>query len=144
MKSITKYILMGVVGIGVIGAAIGLYLFNKPTQDLSNRRPEYIIDAQSLMTEFRLDERQANEKYLGNILQVSGTVMAIEKGMDGSMSYSLEDVLFGITCTINAENSKELTAKGIHIDEGDEVSLKGRCDGLLTDVRISECVLIDE
>ena len=140
MKNSIKYLLIGLFGFGVIGVGIAVYLFQKPPQSIKKLHPDYIVDAQSLMREYRLDEEKANEKYLGKILLVTGEVKAIEKSMNGSVSFSLEDVLFGITCTVNTETMDELKTRGLQIEAGDKVTLKGRCDGLLTDVRISDCV----
>jgi hypothetical protein len=143
MKNVIKYLLISVAGIGLIALLIGIYLFNKPQPGITKQKTEYIVDALSLMTEYRLDEEKANAKYLGKILEVSGEVMAIESSMDGSVSYSLEDPLFGVTCTINGTEQEAMQGRGIEVKKGTLVTMKGRCDGVLTDVRISDCVVME-
>jgi hypothetical protein len=135
---------MWIVIIGaVLGIAGAVYMFNKPHLNIEKTRPEFSMTADGFRQEFRENEMAANAKFLGKVVEISGHVESISYSQDGSISYALIDPFEGVTATFNAEYARKYADKIGQLKEGDEIVFKGRCDGMLTDIRISDCVIID-
>lgn len=117
------------------------YTFHKPHQNTFDVKAKHSVNAEKLFSEFESDEEKANTKYLGNIIEVEGKVVNINK-FDGNFEISLNDELEGITCLIDsiyAIQQKEYLSN-IKID--DIVKLKGQCNGFLMGVKLDRCVLV--
>jgi DNA/RNA endonuclease YhcR with UshA esterase domain len=129
-----------VFGIAVLcGLLIGVYLFNKPHVNYGKAQPDYQLNAQVLIDEFSSDESIANSRYLGKVLKVTGSVKGVEKNSNGSISVFLEDEMRGVTCNFEEFLSSEEENRITGLLPGDIITVKGRCDGILTDVRLSKC-----
>lgn len=115
--------------LGIIGAGIGFYMYNKPVASLENKKPDVIVEAAQLISDYEADEKSANEKYLGKVVQVSGKVADITTE-DGKNKIILEtgNPMSMIICEL--ENG----STPVSIKAGDEVNMKGMCSGYLSDV----------
>lgn len=93
------------------------------------------ISSNELFREFSENEKQATEKYNGKVLEVSGTVTAVETNQEGQTIIRLQtdDLMFGINCTME----KKTTVK-----KGSAVIIKGSCSGFTTDVILIHCYFI--
>lgn len=125
---------------GFIGGSIGLYMFNKPHDDISSGSADYSMTATEIFSEFSNSEEAANARYLNKIIEVSGTV--VEKSESGDGGYTLileaEGEMGGVSCAFLAENASGLGT----VEAGSKVSVRGVCTGLLLDVNLSRCVLM--
>ena len=134
----TKRILLLLLVLGIIGAAIGFAMWNKPHENMTNAEADVTIPATTLYQTYNADESAANAQYLGKIIAVSGKVKEFSKG-DGTappkIMLDTEDD-FGVIC--------ELDALTTHVRKefviGESVVFKGKCDGLNLDVQLSRCV----
>ncbi len=118
--------------------ATGYYLFNKPHEGTRDIAPSSSVSAAALFADYQLDEQQANRKFLGKVVQVSGVVAEISHS-DTVASLILGSTLAGgINCSFSGEKTDGLQ----NIHAGDSVSCKGRCTGFLMDVNLSDCVLV--
>lgn len=133
-----KKILIAAIIIATIGASYVYYQFNKPHLDIATATPVSVLNADELFAEFDLNENEANQLYLGKIVQVSGVVYSVEVGAKGDLNVLLmgEGDMFGVACNFNKEKIKE----GV-INKGDQVTIKGECAGMLSDVVLIRCVL---
>lgn len=119
---------------------IGLFRFFQPSKSYEKSNPDYLLTANQLVGAFSENETLANEKYLDAVIQIKDTVVSITKGSQGIVLISFIDPLLGVTCAFNNLKPEDLNQIGI----GNEISIKGRCDGKLTDVRLSKCFLVKE
>ncbi len=131
-----KKILLALLAIGLIGAAIGYYQWNKPKEDMAASKAEASITAPALLTEYNADENAANAKYLGKTIAVSGEVKetTTEDGTIKVMLNTGQD--FGVYCTLDSLAKHPRTTFPV----GENITLKGKCDGLNLDVQLSRCV----
>jgi uncharacterized protein (UPF0333 family) len=143
MKSDRTKILVVFTTIVLLATIAGIYFYNKPHMDYSKIKPEYKLTALSLYSEFEQDEIAANKKYLDKVLEVTGSVAAVNYNTNGTVSLYLEDPMFGVTCTVEILNDVYKIDTFHHIEVGHIIKVKGRCDGMLSDVRISKCHIID-
>ena len=142
-KPLKRIIAVTFLAIVMIGIGLGIYLYNKPHADISKIPPDFILDAKALFDEFESDEANASRKYIDKVIQVKGTLAEINRNRDGSVVLSLEDVFFGVSCSLDSTTVKTVAAKIEQLQSGEQVVIKGLCDGMLTDVKLSHCILID-
>lgn len=123
----------------VLILAYTLYQFNKPHIDIAAATPIVVLNAEELFSEFDFNENQANQLYLGKIVQVTGIVYSIEAGDKGDLNILLleEDEMFGVACNFSKGQSNE-----IDLVMGDQVTIKGECAGMLSDVVLIRCVIV--
>lgn len=122
---------------GLIGAAAGFYLWNKPHQDIAASKTEVAIGADQLLSEFSADETAANAKYLDKMIAVSGPVRSSETDEEGGVKVLLET---GSDFAVSCELDKFAKHPRTGFQPGETVTLKGLCSGYNLDVQISRCV----
>jgi hypothetical protein len=117
----------------LVGGSVGFYLFNKKVAGLENAKADYTITATKLYNAFETQEQEASEKYLNKILLVEGTVVKVEIDKKySSIILKADNALAGgINCSFNHEVES--------VSKGDIISIKGRCQGFLMDVVLTNC-----
>lgn len=113
--------------LGLVGALIGLYMFNKPLESVSSMKTNYSINASDLLVAFEENETTANTKYLDKVLEVKGIVDKMESTEEKTTIYldagnPLSSIIF------------QLEKSDSELKKGEEVTLKGICTGYLMDV----------
>ncbi len=129
-----KKILILIIIIAILVAGgVGFYLFNKKVGGLEKVKADYTIAATMLYDAFETQEQEANVKYLNKILLVEGTVVKVEIDEKySSIILKADNTLAGgINCSFNHE------IEGV--SKGDMISIKGRCQGYLMDVILTNC-----
>lgn len=138
----SRVILILVITVLLVGGAIGFYLYNKPPAKTSNQKAVATVTASELYNAFETDEEKANSTYLGKIIEVEGSVAGVSTNENGQSVLQLNNQLFGVSCSFEddffASHKQVITG----FKEGDLVKLKCKCDGMLTDVVLTQCVLI--
>ena len=129
MKFIKKYF-----PLLIILLAIAVYfVWNKPHKDYSNMKTDITISSLNFINEFKANSTLATEKYLNQIIFVSGnTTDKLTK------SVVLDN---GIVCTLD---SSSLKALGL-IQINNEISIKGRFvgfDDLFEEIRLDHCFIM--
>jgi len=121
----------------LLGIAWGIYWYNKPHQSAGAETASVTIDADSLFAQYQRDEHQADQRFLGKVIEVKGKIAEIQHS--GS---SVIWILYGssggggVSCQLfSPPKASEKQPK-----PGDEVTVKGRCTGFLMDVNLADCV----
>lgn len=133
-----KILLFGLAAIA-LGGGVGFYMYNKPHMNMQSAAADLQVDATSLYSEYESDETSANTKYLGKILEVSGTVRETSTDEEaGTVKVMLDSgsELGGIICELDPLSKHKRTEFAV----GEQVRMKGKCDGMLMDVVITRCV----
>lgn len=132
-----KRILLLVLGLGLIAAAIGIAIWNKPHENMKSSKAEAVVAATELFKEYNADETAANAKFLGKTIAVSGKVKETSKTEGGPAKIILETGdEFAVICELDALSQHPRT----DFAAGETVTFKGKCDGLNLDVQLSRCV----
>ena len=120
----------------IIAATYGFYLYNKKTPSLENTKPDISLTADELYHGFSIDETEATKKYSGKVLQVNGEILSISQSDSiSNIILKADNALFGgVNCSFNS--LKSLPQKG------DNINIKGRCQGYLTSVILNNCVIV--
>ncbi len=139
-----KKILIIAVIFTISAVSIGLYLYFKPEKDLEKAIPDIVITAKEFIEDYSSDETSGNTKYVGKIVEVSGILSSVESNESGIGTVFIEDDFFGISCVMD---SAYFASKKIILDtltEGGSLIIKGRCNGILTNIQMSDCILVEK
>lgn len=129
-----KFIVIAVLVIALT-AILGYRFYNKPHRNVADEEAVR-ADAVELFHAFESDEQQANLTYLDKVLEVRGTVSEILTNQEGKTVVVLKtnDPIFGISCTMTDP---------VSVQRGANVAIKGICTGYLSDVVITNGILIE-
>ena len=124
-----KKILILLVILAIIGGGYGYYMYNKKVESLEHKKADISVSADQIIKDYEADEKTANEKYLGKIVEVSGRVTEITNE-EGKEKVSLESSspISSVICEV-----EEGMSTG-EVKAGDNVKMKGLCSGYLSDV----------
>lgn len=137
-----KKLILAFLLLGLLAAGIGFYLYFKPVKSFENASPDMSLDAGTLVKDFQADENKANSRYLNKLLQVSGTVSDIsedEKGLT-NINLGVDGEMAMVSCSMDTTVRSDFSS----VKSGQTVRLKGLCSGMLMDVVLVKCVLIEK
>ena len=128
-----KKILLAVLLLGLIGGGIGYYLWNKPVPSVERQKAAHTLSATELLNAFQQDQSTAQEKYLGQIIAVSGVIDEIIPGEGLRMQVVLETEtpMSTVGCVLE-EDAEQFIKRGLK--KGDQVTIKGKCTGAMDDL----------
>ena len=134
-------------GIGVFLALVAAgfvywYGFVRKEKPIEKMKPDFQLTADSLFSVFNANEKAATDKFGGKIILLKSTVISVEKDANGNVTVTLVDPMTGVTCTIDSLEAVKQQTLISALSEGRPVAIKGRCDGMLTDVKISKCMIV--
>ncbi|MBL7806764.1 MAG: hypothetical protein JNN28_03060 [Saprospiraceae bacterium] len=132
-----KRILMLVAGLALIGISIGIALWNKPHENMSEAKADVTLEAAALFKSYNTDEKAADAAYLGKTIAVSGIVKEVSKpeGAPAKVTLDTGDD-FSVICELDGLSQHTRTDFPV----GEKVVFKGKCDGFNLDVQLSRCV----
>jgi len=138
-QNVMRKIILFLLLLGIIGATVGYYMYNKPVASLENKKPEVEASAAALISAYETDENAANEMYLGKLVQVSGKIAAItlEEGIH-KIQLETPNPMSLIICEL------ETGMEAGDLKAGDDVMIKGLCSGYLSDVILVQSSLVKE
>jgi len=124
-----KKIIIPLVVLAFILFGVGFYMYNKPVESLDNKQADVVVTADQLVADYESNEQTANEKYLGKVVQVSGTVAEVttEEGKNKIHLETSNPISMVIT-ELDEGNSVE------GLKPGEQATVKGMCSGYLSDV----------
>lgn len=130
---------IGIVLLILIVCGLGLvaYIWNKPAPKAENQ-DAVKVEAKALYDAYVQNNKHADSLYLGKWLEVSGKVQSVDTNLDGQKILILEtgDLLQAVMCVM-----RDKTAAGT---QGASVIVKGKCTGLVNDVVINDCILLEQ
>ena len=114
-----------------------------PEQPREDVAPRYKMEASSLYEAFSKNQEEANQKYLGKIVEVSGPLASFQiDSLNNAILFLLDD-LFGIHCSMDSTYIAHHKEEFIGLSPGEELRIKGKCNGLQTDIQLSECIILN-
>lgn len=140
-KWIKVIIILGI--IGIIAAGLGYrFFYNKPHKNYEKAKAEFSISGEALFNEYRSNRVEAEQKYNGKVLEISGVLNKIENPDSLTIAvFIFEEGMFGdegIRFTIlpsHVEKTKSFLDK--------KITLKGFCTGYNdTDIILEKCSLV--
>lgn len=132
-----KKIIIITLALILVAAGVGLYMWNKPHQDIAAANADITISANELLTAFQTDENAANTKFNDKIVEVSGQVRtANTDGGKTIVTLDAGDSMAAVTCELD----ELVKHKRTEFSTGDPVTFKCTCTGILMDVVLVRCV----
>jgi fructose-specific component phosphotransferase system IIB-like protein len=117
MKKGFKIFVFVVLGLVLIGAGIGYYLFNMPHRNVQHTASDYHVTASALVKEYLKDSKKADKKYLdeegeSKIFEVAGEVSDISEDFNGQKVVLLKKAedKAGVSCTFTLKTNRETNA----------------------------------
>ena len=103
--------------------------------------PATNITASSLVAAYKANEVQADSKYKGETLEVSGVVKSISKDILDSAYITLSggDPVRSVQCYFQASEQSKLGS----LNKGQSLTVRGRCEGVMMNVQLKDCVIVD-
>ena len=134
MKKIIVLIMILAVG----AASFGFYYYNKPRTGVVGLKPAHSLTASALFDSYAADENASNAKYLGKVIEVSGTITSVETDDRGTMNITLDagNEMSAVNCQIEKQDNMP------DVSKGNAVVIKGICSGLLLDVVLVDCEIV--
>jgi hypothetical protein len=125
---------------GVLGLAVNDTQQNKQTAEA---KPEDIITISSsqLFAEYKANDINADRKYKGKILQVSGTAEHISRDIVDNIYVTLKGgqyEIFSIQCFF----SDQFEDQAAQLRPHQYLTIRGRCDGKFGNVMIKDCIIV--
>ena len=143
MKKLFWRLLAAGVFLGLIAGGFAYwYGFIRKEKPIEKMKPDMEITADSLFSVFNANETEATEKFGGKILMLKSSLISVEKDANGNVTLILVDPMMGVTCTIDSLQAVKQRTEINALSEGQPVTVKGRCDGMLTDVKLSKCMIV--
>lgn len=130
-----KLLLLGLT-MALIAIGIGFYFFNKKVEGLEDVKADYRLSSNELFDAFDQNEAEAQAKFVGKVLEVSGEV--VRSNMNDSLPTitlrAENSMIGGINCTFPKAINK--------VNNGAPIVVKCECQGFLMDVILNNCILI--
>lgn len=123
MKRYKKW-LIALLVLFMAGVAVIWYLFNLKYDDTATVKPDYTVNANDFIKEFRQNMTNANKKYSEKIIVVNGTISQIEAA-DTTANIKMIDTTSGAYIIFAFQQQHLNEAKAMK--EGEKVSIKGSC-----------------
>jgi hypothetical protein len=138
MKKPVKIFLLLIAIIGITAISAGIIMLKKTHADLSKVKPDFILSANELFSQFENNEVSFGEKYINTILEITGEVGSIDKSEDETINISLktDSPFAGIICTF------QKIPGDIELNKGDIITIRGECSGMLMDILLNNCALL--
>jgi|KBSSwiStaDraftv2_1062776.scaffolds.fasta_scaffold1982298_2 hypothetical protein len=110
----------------------------RPHQNTASETADARVTATALYGEFSRDETEANKKWIGRVIEVTGHISSVTEA-GNYLSVSLgSGAGGGVICSLLKTDLKA----GETPLEGQDVVIKGKCTGYLMDVTLVDCVLV--
>lgn len=135
MKKFIKFILVLVVLLLVAYFVI----LNLPKSSVKNKEADFKLNATELYSAFEADEKKSNKLYIGKTIEVQGRYLSQNKDNQDATVVILDGggSLGGVLCTLEQGEESKLD----EVNQGDMITIKGMCTGLLMDVVLNKCVI---
>ena len=137
MKTVFK-VLAGVVLLSLIAY---LVVINLPQANIKSKDAVETISAVALYEAYSNNEKRANRKYTGKVIQLSGEIDEIYPDENNAPVVVLRSDSGDLVSVVTLELSQE--KKIASYKEGDQITVKALCSGILMEVTLNKGLIID-
>jgi len=133
-----KKIIIPLLILGLVGAGIGYYMYNKPVERLEKKQADVSVSADQILSDYETNEKDADAKYLGKIVEVNGKVGEItsEEGIN-KIHLETSNPIAAVICDLDKGNEAG------NLKVGDHAKIKGMCSGYLSDVILVRSTVVN-
>ena len=137
MRKITKLI-YAIAVLAIIAAGVYYYVFVYSKTHHRNVQSEkgIVNQADSLSAAYQANEKNANTLYLNKAVEVSGTIVSIDKNQEEKIT-----LIIGRSDSFSNVSVTLISTTPISQKIGETITIKGVCTGALSDVIVTEGVV---
>ena len=130
-----RKILFFILVVLIVSIGYAIYIWNEPRPIVENEKG-IEINAKAIFDSFSNNELSATARYVDKAIVVTGVVGEVKKNQAGTTVVILEsnDPIFGVNCTFKEDPGP--------IQKGSTITFKGFCKSFLSDVYITEGILV--
>lgn len=123
----------------LIASVIAVFKYYKPHRSVQKEEPAFRLSVAELVSAFSNDETDANARYAGKVLEVHGTLKEMILN-DSTLILLMGDSsqMTGVSCYLQRDQKDKYTT----LIRGEQVRVKGICNGMLLDVVIDKGILL--
>jgi hypothetical protein len=139
-KNVVKWMVAAVLIAGIAGVYIAYNQWNKEHADASDVAG-IKVSAQELLKAYQTNEQDANAKFVGKVVEVSGEIAEISGDTLPKIIVAVPDeIMEGIVISID----KRYTSDVANLKAGDKAVFKGFCSGYLqlSGVIVNDAVVV--
>ncbi len=127
-------------GILLCLAGWAVYAYMKPHRNVANEKTNATVSAFLLYNDFKQDEAGADKKWIGKIIEITGTVTSIiPAGIYTSINLKAA-IDGGINCNVLSSDLSGEKSPFV----GETLTIKGKCTGFLLDVNLVDCIITNQ
>lgn len=125
----------------LIASVIAAFKYYKPHKSVRKEEAAYRLSVADLVNAFSEDETSANSRYVGQIIEVRGTLKEMILN-DSTLILLMGDStqMTGLSCYLQKAEKDKYTS----LTRGEQVSVKGVCNGMLLDVVLDKAILLED
>jgi acetyltransferase-like isoleucine patch superfamily enzyme len=116
----------------IMGVALYAYKeYNRKNVDIADTKAAFTLTDLQLINEFTQDQNASNKKYLGKILELSGSIKKIDTDANGYHTLILGNAvnMNSVRCSVDSAFNKDAH----NLTVGSSVVIKGICTGYNAD-----------
>jgi len=127
---------IAVVAITALGGYYYVFVYSKTHHRNVQSEKGIVIQADSLSAAYQDNEKNANALYLNKALEISGTIVSIDKNQEGKITLIIgrPDSFSNVSVTL-------ISTAALSQKIGETITIKGVCTGALSDVIVTEGVV---
>lgn len=125
----------------LISSVIAVFKYYKPHRSVRKEEAAFKLSVSDLVNAFSVDEAQANATYSGKIVEVHGTLKEMILN-DSTLILLMGDStqMTGVSCYLQKDQKDKYTT----LKRGEQVNVKGVCNGMLLDVVLDKAILVGD
>ena len=127
---------IAVVAITALGGYYYVFIYSKTHHRNVQSEKGIVIQADSLSAAYQANEKNANALYLNKAVELSGTIVSIDKNQEGKITLIIGSADSFSNVSVTLISTAPLTQK-----IGESITIKGVCTGALSDVIVTEGVV---
>jgi hypothetical protein len=127
---------IAVVAITALGGYYYVFVYSKTHHRNVQSEKGIVIQADSLSAAYQADEKNANALYLNKAVEISGTILSIDKNQEGKITLIIGRADSFSNVSVTLISTAPITQK-----VGEAITIKGVCTGALSDVIVTEGVV---
>lgn len=116
-------------------------IMNAPKASVKEKAVDFTLSATELFEEYSENQSVADQKFIDQVIQISGQIFEISTDQQGATVFVLTTggKEAGVLCTLELGERDKVISKKI----GDAITLKGVCTGMLMEVVLNRCRVVE-
>ncbi len=137
MKAIIRIVAAIVIILGIVYVVV----LNWPQSNIKSKAADVTIDAAMLYDSFTNDEAMAEANYSGKVIIVSGIIDELYQDENKDPVIVLRSDQGAVVAVVSLEKSE---AEKVSVyQEGDDITIKAMCNGMLNEVILGKGMLVE-